>query len=314
MIKASITTVCVFLGLTGCIQVPQFQSEKIEITPEVIQSDLPGQTLAPKFWLDGGVFSISKDNQIYFVDLLDKSIIRKASLENINSVQVFFDLKEWLKLDSSLKFQIDEIWVDEDESLILAEAQTGKVIRVSNDARKLEILADSYDGYRLSKFQGLMGSPKNDIFVGAPHSATIYRLDTKTGKLHVLNEDLVRSNDFAMNSRGDRLLVAESQPNRVVVYDLESTDPESVSWNLIKFKSPHEKPISLSILDSKSKFLGVLLGRGKQLGIFDLERGKLIQKIYLPVACSRIRAHGKWIYLQSSKGIIRKKSPLFLDP
>lgn len=298
------------LLLTGCVPFTDFQTEKKGPVQVVVQDHEPSSKLTSKFWLNGDVFSISNDGVIYFVDPIDNSIVNKASVTNYKIIDRFIDLKEWLKPDSSGKLRIDDIWVDHEGRLILAESFTGKILRISQDARKLENLADSYDGYRFSEIQGLIGSGTGEIFVGSPNSATIYKLDSQAGKLQVLNEDLVRPNDFIFNEAGNRLLVAESNPNRVIVYNLnDSTESMIKSWDLIKFAKFRERPVSMDTIDPQGDSLVVISGRGKKLQIFDLTLGKLINQTDLPFPCFRIRAHKGWIYLQARKGIIRRKIP-----
>ena len=173
----------------------------------------------------------------------------------------------------------------------------------------MENLADSYDGYRFSTIAGLTGSPSGDLFIGSPNSATVYRHDLTMGKLFVLNEDLVRSNDMLIDSTGSRLLVAESGPNRVVVYDLNCSGNLSYGWNLVKFPKGQAKPLSIDFLNNEENLLAVLLDRGKKLQILDLRGGKLLQSIALPFPCQKIRSHGRWIYMQTRKGIRRIKTP-----
>jgi len=221
----------------------------------------------------------------------------------------FIDLKEWLKEDEHNDFHIDDLWIDPLGRLILAESSTGKILRISTDARKMENLADSYDGYRFSTIAGLTGSPLGDLFIGSPNSATVYRHDPTLGKLFVLNEDLVRSNDLLIDSTGSRLLVAESGPNRVVVYDLNCSGGLSRSWNLVKYPKGQAKPLSIDFLNNEENLLVVLLDRGKKLQILDLRRGKLLHSIELPFTCQKIRSNGLWIYMQTKKGIRRIKPP-----
>ncbi|MEK9773601.1 MAG: hypothetical protein VW576_08545 [Opitutae bacterium] len=305
---------CGLFFLTGCSPFSGFQAERKVTIAEVFPQHVSEANSTSKFWLKGGVFSISDGGVIFFVDSMDPSIVYKANLSDYKSMDEFIDLKDWLKSDSSGPLQIDDIWVDREDRLILAESVTGKILRISPDARKLENLADSYDGYRLSKICGLIGSSSGEIFVGSPNSATIYRLNSQEGKLLVLNENLVRPRDFILNEESDRLLVAESNPNRVVVYDLnDSSDAMVWGWNLIQFASSREKPISMVAIDHQGNLLAVISGRGKKLQFFDLKRGKLIHQADLHLPCSRVRAHKGWIYLQTRKGIIRKKIPSFIN-
>lgn len=295
----------------GCFPSSNFHSQKKEPISERSKLNTEKANFPSKFWLKGGAFTISSDGEIYFIDLVDKSIVRKANLQNSKSVDVFIDLKEWIKLDGTNQLQIDDIWVDKEGRLILAESITGKILRISKDARKLENLADSYDGYRFSRIQGLKGTDDGEIFVGSPNSATVYRLDPRIGKLNILNEDLVRSNDFTVNATGDRLVLAESNPNRIIVYDLNATAMTTKSWKLIHFTSRDDRPSSIDFLDQEKNFLSVLLQGRKKLQIFDLRNGELFKQIDLPTRCFRIRAHNNWIYLQTKKGIIRKEIPSF---
>jgi sugar lactone lactonase YvrE len=112
-----------------------------------------------------------------------------------------------------------------------------------------------------------------------------------------------------IDSTGSRLLVAESGPNRVVVYDLNCSGNLSNGWNLVKFPKGQAKPLSIDFLNNEENLLAVLLDRGKKLQILDLRGGKLLHSIALPFPCQKIRSHGRWIYMQTRKGIRRIKTP-----
>ena len=302
----------IILLFVGCISLEPVPSAFQDIASDKSYYEKTQPQLNEKFSLRGRVFSISADGQLFFVDFNDLSIVRKANLQNHTLIDSFIDLEEWLKTEVPEKLQIDDLWIDLEGRLILAESNTGKILRISKDARKLENLADSYDGYRLSRVQGLMGSGNGKLFIGSPNTATIYQLDTKSGKLLVLNENLIRPEDFATSSAGDRLLVAESWPNRIVVYDVNKSAPMRKSWDLIKFTKPHERPLSINFIDQESEVLAVLTARGKKLQFFNLSKGKLVHEIDLQVPCLRVRAYNGWIYLQTRKGIIRTIIPFNL--
>ena len=93
----------------------------------------------------------------------------KADLKSPDLTSHFIDLKEWLKWEEGTDLIIDDLWVDFDGRLILAESTSGKILRVSKDARKLENLADSYDGYRMAKIDGL-GEIRMAIFMSDPRT------------------------------------------------------------------------------------------------------------------------------------------------
>ena len=297
------------LAVGGCLS-----SSSIENFPDAPKRLEPKSvTSIPKipepFLLEGGSFSITEDETIYFVDLYDKSIVRKAKLGDPTKVTTFINLNEWLKVENPQAFQIDDIYSDYLGRLIVAESTSGKILRISKDARKLENLADSYDGYRFSKIKGLVGNEKDQIFIGTPNAATIYEFDPKLGKLTILNDELIRPNDFTMNRRGDRLLVAESEPNRIVVFDLDQESSVDASWDLIHLPSYEDEPISIDILKDRPNLLAVIIRNKQSLLFFNLSKGRIVKRVDLPAACTHVRSHQDWIYLQAEKGIIRMPNP-----
>ena len=296
-------------SLSGCLGLSPMQEsrkERVSTSPAV---PAPPQTDQQKFRLQGGVFSISTEGLLYFVDLMNRSIVHRVNLQNMGEEEEFINLEDWLKQRDGERFQIDDLWLDHEGRLLLAESSTGKILRISQDARKLENLADSYDGYRFSQIKGLVGSKTGEIFVGSPHAATLYRIDTVKGKINVLNEDLVRSSDLAVDSSGSRLLVAESDPNRIVVYDLDHNDSIHLGWTLIDFPNQEDRPQSLTFLRTPKDHLMVLLGDGSKLQVYHLARGRVVHTQNLPFLARRVRIHENWIYLQAEDYIVRKKIP-----
>lgn len=293
-------------SLSGCLGLSPMKESRKE---RVYTSPAPLQTDQQKFRLQGGVFSISTEGLLYFVDPMNRSIVHRVNLQNEGEEEEFINLEDWLKQREGERFQIDDLWLDHVGRLLLAESSTGKILRISQDARKLENLADSYDGYRFSQIKGLVGSKTGEIFVGSPHAATLYRIDTVKGKFNVLNEDLVRSSDLAVDLLGGRLLVAESDPNRIVVYDLDHNDSIYLGWTLIDFPNQEDRPQSLTFLRTPKDHLMVLLGDGSKLQVYHLARGRIVHTQNLPFQARRVRIHKNWIYLQAEDYIVRKKIP-----
>jgi WD40 repeat protein len=308
MVKFSFILLSALFLLVGCWNAVKQEVGKTETTKASSPFKLPKAKSEQQFLLKGASFSISQKGLIYFVDLSDPSIVIKADLKSPDLTSHFIDLKEWLKWEEGTDLIIDDLWVDFEGRLILAESTTGKILRISKDARKLENLADSYDGYRMAKIDGLRGNQNGDIYVGSPHTATLYKINSSQGRLSILNDDLVRSNDIVIDDTGARLVVAESQPNRLAVYDLNSSNETIIGWNLVTFPDNSPPPTSLDFIDHKCRYLAVLSGNGTTIQIFDLLTGKIRSK--LPIAESmRIRCYDDWFYLQSERGIYRKKIP-----
>jgi sugar lactone lactonase YvrE len=288
----------------GCFTSPNIQnSSENQNGPSLINLSLDFNVTKP-FFIDGGIFSISKDEVIYFVDSENKFIVRKANLQSPEASSEFINLNEWLKKDNFQDFEIDDLWCDYAGRVVLAESTTGKILRISGDARKLENLADSYDGYRFTKIRGLAGNQEGQVFIGTPNAATMYEFNAVSGTLNVINEELIRSNDFSMDLNGDRLLVAESEPNRIVVFEMNSIRTVHLSWDLIQFPSPLNEPISLDLMDNNNH-LAVLTKKGVSLLVFDLSNGVIKKHYNLPERCLRVRYKKGWFYLLTDRGIIR---------
>ena len=151
MVKFSFILLSALFLLVGCWSAVKQEIGKTEPTKASSVSKLPEAKSEQKFLLKGASFSISRKGLIYFVDLSDPSIVMKADLKSPDLTSHFIDLKEWLKWEEGTDLIIDDLWVDFEGRLILAESTTGKILRISKDARKLENLADSYDGYRMTK-------------------------------------------------------------------------------------------------------------------------------------------------------------------
>ena len=167
MVKFSVILLSALFLLVGCWNAVKKEVGKTEPTKASLALQPPKAKSELKFLLKGASFSISREGVIYFVDLSDPSIVLKADLKSPDLTSQFLDLKEWLKWEEGTDLIIDDLWVDFEGRLILAESTTGKILRISKDARKLENLADSYDGYRMAKIDGLRGNQNGDIYVGS---------------------------------------------------------------------------------------------------------------------------------------------------
>ena len=80
------------------------------------------------------------------------------------------DLSEWISPFNQVEPKAEGLRVDHLGRILIAEAGTGKLLRVTPDARKLEVLADSYDGYRFTTVKDLAIGQGDDLFVSSPFS------------------------------------------------------------------------------------------------------------------------------------------------
>ena len=182
-----------------------------------------------------GGLAFSTEAELFFANYEKEGCIGKFKIDSDDPPEMFIDLSEWVSATGNSVVRAEGLRVDKQNRLLVADAGTGKLLRISPSAHKLEVLADSYDGYRFGSVKDLAISPNGDLFVSSPHSGTIYRVRTEMGYVGILNDDLVKVEGLAVSPNGKQLVAAEPDASRVVVYDI----PEDLilvdSWTLVDF-------------------------------------------------------------------------------
>ena len=152
----SVVTTILFslLGLSGCVTVPKWLPASALDSNESKSSlglpkseDVFANPVTPLLQRSGGL-ALSPEGVLYFANHKKLGTIGKYELGKTKEPETFIDLSEWISASGDRDLRVEGLRLDEDNRLLVAEAGTGKLLRISPDARKLEILADSYDGYR----------------------------------------------------------------------------------------------------------------------------------------------------------------------
>ncbi len=260
-------------GVTSCVQVSQKPSELFPLGDGDI---LP---LSERVIVEGlisplnhsGGLAFSSETDLFFANYEKEGRIGKFKIGSDEPPEVFIDLSEWVSPVANSSVCAEGLRVDKEGRLLVAEAGTGKLLRISPTAHKLEVLADSYDGYRFGSVKDLAIAPNGDLFVSSPHSGTIYRVRPDIGYVGILNDDLVRVEGLAVSPNGKQLVAAEPDASRVVVYDI----PEDLilvdSWTLVDFSPSDIEPKGVAFDEKGRLFLA--LGSLNEIRVFDLDLG-----------------------------------------
>jgi sugar lactone lactonase YvrE len=218
-----------------------------------------------------GGLAFSTEAELFFANYEKEGCIGKFKIDSDDPPEVFIDLSEWVSATGNSVVRAEGLRVDKENRLLVADAGTGKLLRISPSAHKLEVLADSYDGYRFGSVKDLAISPNGDLFVSSPHSGTIYRVRPEMGYVGILNDDLVKVEGLAVSPNGKQLVAAEPDASRVVVYDI----PEDLilvdSWTLVDFSPSGVEPKGVAFDENGRLFLA--LGNLKEVRAFDLDLG-----------------------------------------
>ena len=230
---------------------------------------IPESVISPLEQSGGLAFSAEGD--LFFANFEKEGRIGKFKIGSEEIPEVFIDLTEWVSPIGDFSVRAEGLRVDKQGRLLVADAGTGKLLRISPSAHKLEVLADSYDGYRFGSVKDLAIAPNGDLFVSSPHTGTIYRIRPDIGYVGILNDDLVRVEGLAVSPNGKQLVAAEPDASRVVVYDI----PEDLilvdSWTLVDFSPSGVEPRGI-VFDEKGR-LFLALGDLNEVRAFDLDLG-----------------------------------------
>lgn len=260
-------------GVSSCVQVstkPAKRSPLGDGTNLPPAENVIAEGLISPLKHSGGL-AFSTEAELFFANYEKEGCIGKFKIGSDDPPEVFIDLSEWVSATGNSVVRAEGLRVDKENRLLVADAGTGKLLRISPSAHKLEVLADSYDGYRFGSVKDLAISPNGDLFVSSPHSGTIYRVRPEMGYVGILNDDLVKVEGLAVSPNGKQLVAAEPDASRVVVYDI----PEDLilvdSWTLVDFSPSGVEPKGVAFDENGRLFLA--LGNLNEVRAFDLDLG-----------------------------------------
>lgn len=262
---------------------------------------IPESVISPVEQSGGLAFSAEGD--LFFANFEKEGRIGRFKIGSKQIPQVFIDLTEWVSPIGDFSVRAEGLRVDTQGRLLVADAGTGKLLRISPSAHKLEVLADSYDGYRFGEVKDLVIAPNGDLFVSSPHSGTIYRIRPDTGYVGILNDDLVRVEGLAISPDGKQLVAAEPDASRVVVYDI----PEDLilvdSWTLVDFSPSGIEPRGVAFDERGRLFLA--LGNLNEVRAFDLDLGVELARYDAGGTAESITYWGGSLFIAGGKQIRR---------
>ena len=247
--------------------------------------------------------AFSKNGLVYFTELGAEETVKKMRLDLFSEPETFVSLPEWISPVDNTEPRAEGLRIDINGRVLIAESGTGKLLRMTPDARKLEVLADSYDGYRFTTVKDLAIGQGDDLFVSSPFSATVYRIRPKEGFVGILNDDLVRVEGICISPDGKRLVAAEPDASRVVVFDIPEDLIPVESWTLVDFSPTGLEPKGLAF--DNNGLLHVGLGSNQEVRVFDLEEGRQLEVFDSGDDANVLRYFEDYLYVAGGKGVRR---------
>ena len=293
------------LGGVGCVMVPKVKIVQPLVSDgDVLPSneDVSREVVVSPLNQSGGI-AFSRNGELYFANFEKEGVIGKLALDLNNTKQVFIDLTEWVSPVGEFSSRAEGLRFDNEGRLLVADAGTGKLLRIFPTAHKLEILADSYDGYRFGSVKDLAVAHNGDLFVSSPYSGTIYRIRPDIGYVGILNDDLVRVQGLAISPDAKQLVAAEPEASRVVVYDIPDDFILVDSWTLVDFSPSGVEPRGVAF-DEKGR-LFIALGKLNEVRAFDLVLGVELARYEIGTEAESIVYRDGSLYIGGDEKITR---------
>lgn len=254
--------------------------------------------------------AFSQDAKVYATNSKKESRVEVLNLDSPEQRKEFIDLSEWMSSSNGKTPVVSDIKVDGQKRLILAEKGTGKLLRISPNARKLEVLADSYDGYQFSSIEEVEIGLTGDYYLSSSESGVIYRVEPELGRVGILNEKKVNPRAICIRPKHNQLIVAEPDFYRIIVFDLAEGVFPVKHRTLIDFYPENVKPEDVAF-DEKGH-LYVSLGDLRQIRVFDLAKAREVAKMTTADFAGSLFRYEKNLFLGG--GIKMKKIKLPLQP
>ena len=219
--------------------------------------------------------AFKEEGTLYFSNYSQSGTIGVYNVDDATPPSTFIDLNEWMTSYDERTPDVHGLAMDADGCLIGADAGTGKVIRVSPDASKVEVLADSYKGMLFGSVRDVALSSSGTVYASSPDEGVIYKIFPEEGRVDILNRDIVRADGLAITPDGTRLVVTEPDAARLLVYSLENDLSASVPVATLDFSGPDESPHGVAF--DQTGHLYVAMGDLGLVHVFDLADSRLLR-------------------------------------
>ena len=300
----------VSLGLLiGCSRTQAPVVANQQILKEAIQAPLVALNVEEITQIPGTPrIAFSQDAKVYATHSKKEGRVEIFNLDSPGQRKRFIDLSEWMSPSNGKTPVVSDIKVDGQKRLILAEKGTGKLLRISPNARKLEVLADSYDGYQFASIEEVEIGLFGEYYLSSSESGVIYRVDPELGRVGILNEKKVNPGAICIRPKYNQLIVAEPDFYRIIVFDLaEGVSPVRYR-TLIDFYPENVKPEDVAF--DEQGYLYVSLGDRRQIWAFDLINAREVTKITTTDFAGSLFRYEKDLFLGGGAKMKKIKLPL----
>lgn len=188
----------------------------------------PSHSVRPELYATGFEFAegpvLDAEGNLFAVNYRGNGNIGRIAPDG--TAGVFCDLRVIAPVEGRQP-QANGLKIDSQGRLVAADSGAGRLLRIAADGKKVEVLADRYEGKRFNAVNDVAFDLAGNIYFTDPGGSSlenpvgsVYCYDIRTAQVTRLDAGLAFPNGLAVTPDQKYLCVAESQAHRLLLYGL----------------------------------------------------------------------------------------------
>lgn len=272
----------------------------------------PTGSVTPELYATGFAFAegpaFDLQGNLYVVNYRELGTIGRITPDG--TAGIWCDLNKLSPVEGR-KAQANGLKIDSEGRLIAADAGGGRLLRISNDGRQIEVLADRCEGVRFNSINDVAVDRLGNIFFTDPGTSSVeapvgavYRYDIGTKRTVRLATGLAYPNGIGVTPDQQHLCVAESDRYRLLIFPLDvATGKVGEPRVLIDFLQPTQDGI-LGGKFAPDGFVFDVVGRlyvamwvGGVINVVDVPTGTIVRQYDAGgTRVTNCHFHGAYLY------------------